>query len=410
MEHVELKLWEEKNSTEVLNLSETNGKNAANGTISKTERKLIVKHWRDTIPKGSSGVYRIKNKVNGRYYIGSARNLFNRLWTHLSTLINNTSHNRRLQNDWNKYGYKNFEFSVLEICERDLIMDVEQRYLDVGFLTPELFYNNKPVAKSGVTGRYSLELRRKMSERQNRNETKYDFYNIITKESIFCSIFELRDKYPELNRKTLGQIIRNDCDSYKGWILKHKLEKVLNSATIQGKTTLARIKTEEELRNPIIYHFINLKTKEEFIGSKFDLIEKYYYEGFSTLINGLASQKLLCAKFWVLKERQEEALSGKTFASKHLLTILNKELNPPSYELFNVFTNEIFNGTELEFRKLNNFNGKKEIKTLIDNKKFNHGFWIKKENYEKFLTSDHNACKMLRNKVAKLNNTPQTPL
>lgn len=403
-------LCPEENSIEQKKKSEHNGTSDPKGIISKTERKLIVKQWKSIIPPKTPGVYQIKNKVNGRYYIGSARDIFNRLLTHLSKLINNTSHNRRLQNDWNKCGYKNFEFSVLEICERDLIMDVEQRYLDVGFLTPDLFYNNKPVAKSGVTGRYSLELRRKMSERQNRNENKYDFYNIITKESIFCSIFELRDKYPELNRKTLGQIIRNDRDSYKGWVLKHKLEKVVNSITTQGRKSLTRIKTKEELKNPIIYHFVNLKTKEELVGSKFDLIDKYHYGGFSTLINGLVYQKLLCAKFWVLKERQEEALSGKTFASKHLLTILNKELNPPSYELFNVFTNEIFNGTELEFRKLNNFKNKPGIKNFLDDKKFSHGFWIKKENYEKFLTSDHNACKMLRNKVAKLNGTSQTPL
>lgn len=398
-----MKLWEEKNSTEVLNLLGSSGKNAANDIISKTERKLIVKHWRDTIRSGTSGVYQIKNKVNGRYYIGSARDIFNRLLTHLSKLINNTSHNRRLQNDWNKCGYKNFEFSVLEICERDLIMDVEQRYLDVGFLTPDLFYNNKPVAKSGVTDKYSLELRRKMSLCQKRNENKYDFYNIITKESIFCSIFELRDKYPELNRKTLGQIIKNICDSYKGWILKHKLEKVLNSITLQGKTSLTRIKTAEEKKNPIIYHFVNLKTKEEFVGSKFDLIDKYHYGGFSTLINGLVYQKLLCAKFWVLKERQEEALSGRTFASKHLLTILNKEINPPSYELIDISTSEIFNGTELEFRKLNSFKNKPGIKNFLDNKKFSHGFWIKKENYQRFLTSNEHSCQMLRTKVAKLN-------
>lgn len=401
MEHIKLKLWEEKNLTEVLNLSETSGRNAASDIISKTERKLIVKRWRAIIPAKTAGVYQIKNKVNGRYYIGSARDIFNRFLTHLSKLINNTSHNRRLQNDWNKCGYKNFEFSVLEVCERDLIMDVEQRYLDVGFLTPDLFYNNKPVAKSGVTGRYSLELRRKMSASHKRNNNEYDFYNIITKESIFCSIFELRDKYPELNRKTLGQIVRNDCDSYKGWILKHKLEKVLNSITIQGRTSLTRIKTEKEKKNPIIYHFVNLKTKEEFTGSKFDLIDRHYCESFSTLIYALTNRKCLCAKFWVLKERLEEALSGKTFASKHLLTILNKEVNPPSYELINVSTNETFNGTELEFRKLNNFKNKSGIKSFLDGKKFRHGTWIKKENYQKFLTDDNNSCQFLRNRSSK---------
>lgn len=324
MEQIELKSWEDANSIELQNSLETSGKSGARGIISKIERKLIVKRWRATIPPKTAGVYQIKNKVNGRYYIGSARDIVNRFLTHLSKLINNACHNRRIQNDWNKYSYRNFEFSVIEVCEQNIMMDIEQRYLDIGFRNPKIFYNHKPVAKSGVTGRYSLDLRRKMSLVQKRNENKYNFYNIATKESVFCSIFDLIDKYPNLNRKTLNKLVKGHCDSYICWILKDNLETVFNNSTKQGKTMNALIKRYEELKNPKIYNFYNLKTKEEFVGSKFDFINKYYKNGFSTKVNRLISYSCLHATFWVLKERLKEVLSGKTFASNYLLTVLNK--------------------------------------------------------------------------------------
>lgn len=78
-----------------------------------------------------AGVYRIKNVVNGKIYIGSSVDLMNRMYCHKSRLRRGIHKNPHLQSAWNKYGEENFEFTVLEIVEnKDDVLDVEQLYLD----------------------------------------------------------------------------------------------------------------------------------------------------------------------------------------------------------------------------------------------------------------------------------------
>lgn len=72
-----------------------------------------------------SGIYAIKNKVNGYMYIGQSKNINNRWINHRSNLNNNRHHNQKLQNAWNEYGEDNFEFIVIEKCEQDVVDDRE---------------------------------------------------------------------------------------------------------------------------------------------------------------------------------------------------------------------------------------------------------------------------------------------
>jgi len=59
------------------------------------------------------GVYSITCRKNQCVYIGSSGNLVSRFQTTLSTLRAGIHTNKRLQYDWNKYGEKQFVFSVL---------------------------------------------------------------------------------------------------------------------------------------------------------------------------------------------------------------------------------------------------------------------------------------------------------
>ena len=54
--------------------------------------------------KNKCGIYMILNLINGKRYIGSSIDIYNRLHEHLHNLKNNKSHNNHLQNSWNKYG------------------------------------------------------------------------------------------------------------------------------------------------------------------------------------------------------------------------------------------------------------------------------------------------------------------
>jgi len=63
------------------------------------------------------GIYRIKNKVNNKVYVGSGVSVNQRFSTHKRLLRTNKHFNLHLQAAWNKYGEENFSFEFLEITE-----------------------------------------------------------------------------------------------------------------------------------------------------------------------------------------------------------------------------------------------------------------------------------------------------
>ena len=77
-----------------------------------------------------SGIYEIRNIENGHRYIGSSNNIYKRFNEHRCVLNKNDSHCRILQNAWNKYERDIFKFSVLLVCDIDMLLYYEQIFLD----------------------------------------------------------------------------------------------------------------------------------------------------------------------------------------------------------------------------------------------------------------------------------------
>jgi len=80
------------------------------------------------------GIYRIKNLKNKKCYYGSSKNIEKRWRTHLNNLKNGKHHNTHLQRSWDKYGEDNFVFELVEECDETILLELEQKYLD---LNPE---------------------------------------------------------------------------------------------------------------------------------------------------------------------------------------------------------------------------------------------------------------------------------
>ena len=60
-------------------------------------------------------IYMIKNKTNNKIYIGQTTRCLNkRIWEYKGAYNNNKFHNQHLSNAFYKYGWDNFEFSIVD--------------------------------------------------------------------------------------------------------------------------------------------------------------------------------------------------------------------------------------------------------------------------------------------------------
>lgn len=105
-----------------------------------------------------SGIYCILNLKNQKKYIGSSKNLYERIQVHLSSLKRGSHFNNYLQNSFNKYKKDNFIYIILEYCDIKELKKREQFYIDN--LNPD--YNIiKDVINNIITGKeiyqYDLE-------------------------------------------------------------------------------------------------------------------------------------------------------------------------------------------------------------------------------------------------------------
>jgi group I intron endonuclease len=117
----------------------------------------------DLIKNFSSGIYCIKCMVDGKEYIGQAKNIYKRNYHELSALNNNISHNSHLQHAWNKHGTDNFSLSILfdNLSVSQLDNYEQMAILLRGMPDHSKGYNDTP---GGHTGIITKEIRKKMSD------------------------------------------------------------------------------------------------------------------------------------------------------------------------------------------------------------------------------------------------------
>jgi len=99
-----------------------------------------------------SGVYEIRNKINGKCYIGSSINMSKRLKEHKNALRLGIHSNPHLQNAYNKYG-ESFIYFPLLICDPENTLLYEQICFDM--MSPK--YNIAKDAKAPMRGRKHSE-------------------------------------------------------------------------------------------------------------------------------------------------------------------------------------------------------------------------------------------------------------
>lgn len=74
------------------------------------------------------GIYKIENKINGKLYIGQSINIERRWKNHKTHYKIN---DEPLYNEIREYGIENFEWSVIEECDKTELRDKEKYYIKI---------------------------------------------------------------------------------------------------------------------------------------------------------------------------------------------------------------------------------------------------------------------------------------
>ncbi len=168
-------------------------------------------------------IYQIKNKLNGKIYIGSTNNIRKRWNNHKSKLNNNKHENQYLQQSWTKHGKDAFEFSILEEVTSENRIKKEIEYLnETKYYERDIGYNfdKNPTDKSGESnpfygkqhseetkkkigmknkGRGKLNMEKAKEIRKLYSEGNYTYKSLAIKYSLFHT--------------TIARVIKN-----QGWV------------------------------------------------------------------------------------------------------------------------------------------------------------------------------------------------
>ena len=112
------------------------------------------------------GIYQIRNKENGKTYIGSSEDIFSRWNGHKSDLKYNIHRNPHLQRAWNKYGASSFLFRIVECVDEEVsLIEREQHWMDALDVV-DSGYNIAPIAgsRAGCKNRMNLTPEQKIKK------------------------------------------------------------------------------------------------------------------------------------------------------------------------------------------------------------------------------------------------------
>jgi group I intron endonuclease len=214
------------------------------------------------------GIYKIINKLNGKYYVGSTMN-FNRRWVEHKRQLNNGSHaNIRLLRSWEKHGPNSFEFIVIEQLNnmnKSDILDIEQKYLDIAEGEKHISYN-----LSFKTRGWGLSIERlkgclpKGDKHKNYIRDVYIFKQTLTNELFTGTRHNFYTKY-NLSKNHVKELVTNKRLSLLGWIVTDG----------NNSNEYLPMAPNKENYPTGIYQFTNKKKDLTFTGSCFDFRLKY---------------------------------------------------------------------------------------------------------------------------------------
>lgn len=254
----------------------------------------------------STGVYKIRNTLNNKCYIGSTSENFTKRWRlHLRSLRIGKHHSILLQRAWDKHGESSFVFEVIENVSPESCLEREQHFLD----NEQPQYNICKIAGSPI-GRKSSDVTRQKIREKMLGEKNPFFGKHHTTDSIRkMSEAQIGRSYSHLigennpihshpHTDELRQLMSDSSKQFWNSDRGSRL-KADRSVRMTGKPNPNRVLrgSDHPRYNGTVHVFRNLKTNETFSGTACEFIKKYkltseaYY---------LANGKYKKHKGWIL--------------------------------------------------------------------------------------------------------------
>ena len=131
------------------------------------------------------GIYKITNTVTGDFYIGSSKNVKQRLTCHKCQSTWKNYPNKQLYQDMQKYGVDKFAFEILEVVEPEELKEKEQQFIET----------LKPTYNSNNANGLNVERRKEYRKEYQKEYQKSDKYKEYRKE------YQKSDKFKEYQKE-----------------------------------------------------------------------------------------------------------------------------------------------------------------------------------------------------------------
>lgn len=192
------------------------------------------------------GIYRITNKVNGKVYIGSAKNFRKRANDHKNFLSNNKHHNQHLQASWNLHGPDAFIFEIIEVVagnKKDRTTR-EQYYIDQYYKNNnwENCYN---ICKKVIVD--ELDLVKLTNFKKTISQIKKEFYQTEKGKEIIKKLtnYKIGKTYEEIYGIKRATEIKKKISDDKIIVINKPLFKKRLSKQLKGKSFEERFGEEK---------------------------------------------------------------------------------------------------------------------------------------------------------------------
>jgi hypothetical protein len=218
------------------------------------------------------GIYKVKNLINGDFYIGQSINMNTRKNYHFSKLRKGEHHNIHLQRAFNKYGAENFIFEIILYCEEFELTRYEQSIFD---LNKAHCYNVRECVDSNKGNKVSDETKSKMSEKMSGEGNP--FYGKIHSEETKEKMSEIHKNITDETREKMSKAKKGKPSSYKGKHHSEETKKLMskNHPDFKGENhPNFGVHWSEDIRNKMSDAKIGVKKNEncssKYVGVSFD--------------------------------------------------------------------------------------------------------------------------------------------